>query len=101
MTKKTFKDNINPAMSFISQETIDKAEGDTQTVKKDAITNSRPQKAPDGYKINPLYIEVKSARLQLLVQPSLKEKLKEKAKREGRSLNDLVHTILEDALEKE
>ena len=55
----------------------------------------------EGYKLNPLYIETKSERLQLLVLPSLKAKLKEKAKQEGTSVNDLVHSILEDALAEE
>ena len=50
---------------------------------------------PEGYKVNPLYIETKSKRLQLLVQPSLLDKLKEKAKAEGRSVNDVAHSILE------
>lgn len=89
MAKKTFKDNINPAMSFISQESIDKTEGET------------PAKAPEGYKLNPLYIETKSERLQLLIQPSLKAKLKERAKAEGTSVNDLVSCILQEALAEE
>ena len=99
MAKKTFKDSINPAMSFISQESIDKAEGEAPATAEE--TAKRPAKAPEGYKLNPLYIETKSERLQLLVQPSLKAKLKEKAKQEGTSVNDLVHSILEDALREE
>lgn len=95
MAKKSFKDSINPAMSFISQERIDRAEGETTAKAK------RTAKAPEGYKLNPLYIETKSERLQLLVQPSLKAKLKEKARQEGTSVNDLVHSILEKALTEE
>jgi hypothetical protein len=97
MAKKTFKDSINPAMSFISQESIDRAEGETPAT----VEAKRPDKAPEGYKLNPLYIETKSKRLQLLVQPSLLDKLKGKAKAEGRSVNDLVHSILEEALRGE
>ena len=96
MAKKTFKDNINPAMSFISQESIDKTEGETATTE-----TKRPTKAPEGYKLNPLYIETKSERLQLLIQPSLKAKLKERAKAEGTSVNDLVSCILQEALAEE
>ena len=101
MAKKSFKDSINPAMSFISQESIDRAEGETPTTEETIVKVKRPAKAPEGYKLNPLYIETKSERLQLLVQPSLKAKLKEKAKQEGTSVNDLVHSILEDALREE
>lgn len=97
MAKKTFKDNINPAMSFISQESIDKTEGATPATAE----TKRPTKAPEGYKLNPLYIETKSERLQLLIQPSLKAKLKERAKAEGTSVNDLVSCILQEALAEE
>ena len=97
MAKKTFKDNINPAMSFISQESVDRAEGETPATAE----TKRPAKAPEGYKFNPLYIETKSERLQLLIQPSLKAKLKERAKAEGTSVNDLVNSILHNALEEE
>lgn len=47
------------------------------------------------------HLETKSKRLQLLIQPSLLDKLKGKAKAEGRSVNDLVHSILEEALKGE
>ena len=97
MAKKTFKDSINPAMSFISQESIDRAEGETPAT-ADA---KKPDKAPEGYKLNPLYVETKSKRLQLLIQPSLHEKLKRKAQAEGTSVNDLVNGILQDALAEE
>lgn len=89
MAKKTFKDQINPAMNFISPKEEDQPKAPT------------PQKAPKGYKVNPLYIETKSIRLQLLIQPSLKEKLIKEAKKEGRSVNDLVNSILQDALKGE
>jgi predicted HicB family RNase H-like nuclease len=94
MAKKTFKNDINPAMGFISQESIEKVE-ETATEKK------TPAKAPEGYKLNPLYIETKSKRLQLLIQPSTHEKLKNRAKAEGTSVNDLVNSILIEALSEE
>lgn len=97
MAKKTFKDSINPAMNFISQESIDRAEGEIPAT----AGAKRPDKAPEGYKLNPLYIETKSKRLQLLIQPSLHEKLKRKAQAEGTSVNDLVNSILQDALAEE
>lgn len=84
--KKSFKQQINPAMQFITpQEEPDKA----------AETPAKTTDAPEGYKVNPLYIETKSRRLQLLVQPSLYERIKEKADAQGQSVNELIHTILE------
>ena len=98
MAKKSFKNDINPAMGFISQESIDKVE-ETKTAEEPKGQN--PAKAPEGYKLNPLYIETKSKRLQLLIQPSTHEKLKNRAKAEGTSVNDLVNSILIEALAEE
>lgn len=85
MAKKTFKDN--PALQFIS------------TSKEEEIKEVAPEippKAPEGYKLNPLYIETKSRRLQLLMQPSLHAKLKDMAKDKKISVNELIHTVLEE-----
>lgn len=93
-SKKTFKDSMeNPAELFISKKPAPPAEADK--------VQGTPAKAQEGYKLNYLYVETRSKRLQLLVQPSLLEKLRAKAQSEGRSVNDVVHTILEDALREE
>lgn len=84
--KKSFIDSIeNPADVFIS-----------------APTAAKPQdeQPPQGFKPNPEYIETRSKRVQLLMQPSLYKQLKARAKREKRSLNDLVHSILEENAER-
>lgn len=101
MSRKTFKEKIDPAMSFISQASIDRAEEEQLNTMEPPQTQQPSAKAPAGYKPNPLYIETKSERLQLLVQPSLKAKLKERAAREGTSVNDLVHNILHSAVVEE
>lgn len=85
--KKSFKDNINPALQFIS-------------IPEEKPEQAEPEKAPEGYKVNPAYIETKSKRVQLLMQPSLHQKLKSKAVAEGKSLNDLIHIILEEAVKE-
>ena len=88
MANKSFKQNIesiNPAMQFI----------DVPAPAAPAAQQSEP---PDGYKLNPIFIEKKIRRLQLLIQPSLYKKLKARADAGGQSVNDLVHTILDDAL---
>ena len=84
--RKSFKADladINPAMQFIS------------------IPEEKPDAPPPGYKYNPLYVETKSRRLQLLIQPSLHDKVRDKAQQAGVSVNELVHTILEEAMGKE
>lgn len=90
--KKTFKAQLaNPAMQFIS--------APSKNTSTFADTHHTCE-VPEGYKINPYYIETKSKRLQLLIRPSLLKKLKNRAETEGCSVNNLVHSILEEALEK-
>lgn len=86
MAKKDFRGTINPAEMFI---------------RSSAPEEREVAPAPEGYKVNPLYIETKSERLQLLVTPSLKKALKEKAKSQSRSVNDLINSILEDTVKGE
>jgi len=83
MAKKTFSDINNPALSFISDSTDKKQE-----------LSQKIQNIP--VKVNPLYIETKSKRVNLLMQPSLHKKIATLAKLENKSLNDLVHSILEE-----
>lgn len=87
--KKSFKADLNPAMQFISTpaEETEIREG-----------TPRAGEAPEGYKVNPLYIEKRSKRLQLLIQPSLYDKIKAQADAEGCSTNDFIHRLLEDAV---
>ena len=84
MAAKSFKDQMNPAMKFITQ----------------PEEPERPREIPEGYKLNPLYVETKSRRLQLLVQPSLHDKIKTAAKAEGRSVNEYIHSLLEEAMKE-
>lgn len=110
MAKKTFKDN--PAMRFISQPG-EAAEPETepasdlksvpQQVEETGNEQEREPKSgarqeetpPEGYKRNMKYIEKRSHRLQLVIQPSLFELLRERAFREKVSMNDYVHRLLE------
>ena len=94
MAKKTFKNN--PALQFISSPEEEPAEEVTTT--KDT---SKKKKAPEGYKVNPEFIEVKSRRVQLVLQPSLYDRVKAKAKANGVSVNEYVHNILDEATREE
>lgn len=84
-SKKSFSANM-PAEMFLSEETTKQTGTPT---------------APTGFKPNPSFIETKSRRVQLLMQPSLHSRLKEKAQDNGLSFNDYVHQILEKSLEQE
>ena len=86
--KKSFKAELNPALQFIS-------------TPAQAPEERRTEEAPEGYKVNPLYVEKKTKRLQLLVQPSLYEKVKSRADAEGFSVNDYIHRLLDTATKGE
>lgn len=78
MAKKDFQGNM-PALGFISEQQGTVA-------------------PPAGYRTNYAFIETKSRRVQLLMQPSLHAKLKEAAAAHGLSFNDYVHKTLEQAI---
>ena len=66
MAKKFNKPNVEiaPELQFISKETIEAVEV------KQAAAPRGTEKAPEGYKLNPLYVDTKSKRVQLVLQPS-------------------------------
>lgn len=113
--KKNFAGQQNPALAFISPQeaaperveeqnvpTIKPASKAAAGLKTASAVKSgiKTTDAPKGFKANPLYVETKSRRMQLLVQPSLYEALKARATAEGLSVNELVHSILEDVLKE-
>ena len=93
MAKKTFKDN--PALQFISTE---KNTPEQESSQAPAERPAPPEQPPEGYKLNPLYLETKSRRVQLILQPSLHERVKQAAQTEGLSFNEYVHRALERAV---
>jgi len=88
MAKKDFKQN-NPALNFISSQ--------EEPVSKEEL----PAKAPEGYKINPLYIETKSKRVNLLMQPSVVDRMKKLSQERGISLNEAINEAVREYLERE
>ena len=52
------------------------------------------------YKQNPEFIEVKTKRVQLVMQPSLYLRTKAAAEEEGLSFNAYIHEVLEKTLPK-
>ena len=102
-SKKSFVAG-NPALQFISEPTeqIQPVEIEIPELvpAEDNIPylDIQPETAPEGYKVNPMYIEKKTRRLQMLMQPSLHAKVKKAADRQGVSVNDYIHKVLEEHL---
>lgn len=80
---KDFK-NENPAMAFISKKSLE-----TRSTYED--DNFEQNKPPKGYKIDPKYIETKSKRVGVLMQPSVFESLKELAFEKRMSVNEAIN----------
>ncbi len=82
MNKKDF--SMNPALQFVSGANVQKT-----------------AEVPEGFKRNPEFIEKKTKRVQLVMQPSLYEKAKAAAEEQGISFNAYLHQVLENALQEE
>jgi len=82
--KKSFKDN--PALNFIT------TQADSVVIlEEDNLAPVKP---------NPEYIETRSKRLNLLIQPSLHKNLKNIAAARDISINELIHKALEEYVQK-
>lgn len=118
MGTKKIDFKANPALSFITapepEESAEQAqeppkvsapvqktdESAQESTKANApVPNSNTP--PAGYKMNPMYVETKSRRLQLVLQPSLYERVKKAAQNSDLSVNEYVHQILDQATPKE
>lgn len=95
MSKKSFAD-ANPAMAFIS--TAEKSEDFALTQPtKEELEAKESSSVP--MKRNPEYIETKSKRVQMLMQPSLYDAIKKEAKAKAISVNEMMHEILKNHVE--
>jgi len=97
-TKKKSFTQSNPALAFMSAEVQEEAR---QTESPQETITRGIEPAPEGYKVNPLYIETKSKRFNLLIQPSLAERVKAVAKSKGLSVNETITEAIREYLEKE
>lgn len=82
----------SPIEAYFGEDTLNQ----TETAAPDEKTTAQDT-VPDGYKLNPLFIEKRTKRLQLVLQPSLYDRIREKSAAEGISINEYCHRVLEDA----
>lgn len=100
MAKKSFMTSDNPAMQFISAsapETAAPASAVNVSAAPgaDPVTAAEQSDASDIFEISPKSSEHKSKRAQLLMTPSLHEKVAKKAASLNMSFNELVNIVLE------
>ena len=97
---KSFKDRIqqkaaNPTLQFITPPEEEKPRRETRAKKEEKPAPLPAQRALPQYGE-----ETKSRRLQLLLTPSLYDGIKEEAQQRHTSVNELINTILKDAIRK-
>lgn len=90
MAKKSFMTSDNPAMQFISA-----SAPETAAPAAEPVTSAEQSDASDIFEISPKSSEHKSKRAQLLMTPSLHEKVAKKAASLNMSFNELVNIVLE------
>lgn len=90
MAKKSFMTSDNPAMQFISAPAPE-----TAAPAAEPVTSAEQSDASDIFEISPKSSEHKSKRAQLLMTPSLHEKVAKKAASLNMSFNELVNIVLE------
>ena len=95
--KNTFKKD-NPALSFMTPVEEEEA---TVDIEETVVRPVKKNEAPEGYKLNPEYIETKSKRVQLLLQPSTVEAIKSLASKRGLSMNEAINEAIQEYLHKE
>lgn len=96
--KKSFINREDPAFNFISGVGADPEESKTPLV-RESSTPEESRTPPEGYYLNPAYIEKKTKRVQLLMKPSVHDKARSKASSLGMSLNDYINTLVEKDME--
>lgn len=89
MTKKNFKKPENPALNIISQAT-----------REPSVAGSQEDSAPQGYKPNPRYIEKKSKRVNLLMQPTTVARAKAAAAALNISMNEFINETVKAELNR-
>lgn len=110
--RKSFTGEGSPARQFFSEVEADgvpetvggepKAEEQTRTEPEPAVSVAMgagaKEEVPVGYKRNPEYIECRTKRVQLVMQPSLYEAAKAMAAETGVSMNEFFNRAVATAV---
>ena len=106
-SKKSFKNN--PALAYITNPEEEQPEVKEDDLQEEVVESpikkpmysSPAKKPPKGYKLNPEYVETKSKRVQLLLQPSIVEAMKKLAKKRKLSFNEACNEAIQRYLNEQ
>ena len=86
-----------------AKEAPQEKEEKTEQEKKEADVTGRPVinivRLPKGMRVNSKYVETKSKRIQLTMQPSLYARVKKASEKAKISVNDYIHQVLDQVTE--
>ena len=92
----------DPLLQFISAPR-EQGTATEQTAAEHTAADAEPTtttEPPEGYKVNPLFVEKKTKRAQIVLKPSLYDKAKEASQAAGLSFNDYVCKAIEAYLNR-
>lgn len=100
MAKKVISERAKEKYTGLDYSSLISMPKEAETEPKTQAFNLDPS-IPEGYKVNPAYVEKRTRRVQLVLQPSLYERAEAQYKALGyRSFNDYITSILEADLNK-
>lgn len=88
MGRKDFKSN--PALNFITRQENNEEQNAGQIA----------EQAPEGYRVNPAYIEKRDQRVNVLLTRSTRDSLRNLSSQTRRSVNDIINEALEKYLKE-
>ena len=106
--KDTVKQDVAAEEQKVSEskeekEATQEKEEKTEQEKKEADVTGRPVinivRLPKGMRVNSKYVEIKSKRIQLTMQPSLYARVKKASEKAKISVNDYIHQVLDQVTE--
>lgn len=97
MSKKNFAEQLNPAINPAMQFVTPQQPAEDQHTGPISRADVTP---PPGFKLNPMFIENRSRRIVLMVQPSMHQKIKARADAVGISMNQFLNDLISDALKE-
>lgn len=99
MTKKRILDENAPVNELLGK--LEAPEKPKRKTPKAKTEPTKPSGIPEGYKLDPRYVEKKTDRLQLVLRHSTANELKHFCKEAGLSVNDYVGGLIERALDEQ
>lgn len=100
--RKSFTGEDSPARQFFSGAIAEpEAEQESGSAPSATMGTGAQEGVPAGYKRNPEYIECRTKRVQLVIQPSLYEAAKAVAAEAGVSMNEFFNRAVAKAVGKQ